>query len=169
MLGGAPRAHEFLSETWVLASAFVLSHKSEGTLPNLSALKGAVSVGVKLWFIEPYPVNRVCPQRTDPFPCEPFRPFCHGPLSAVTSGGGLEIVPVACFARKSSGETITRAPLENFVFTGPTRWVSSVHGTWVYWRKAIEAAEVCHIQCEDVPNVVNIHRRCQSCIVNLNT
>src|SRR5215471_10385770 len=36
---------------------------------------------------------------------------------AVTSGGGLEIVPVASFAQKKSGDTMTRSPTENFVVT----------------------------------------------------
>src|SRR6266480_1578319 len=36
-------------------------------------------------------------------------------------------------------------------------------------REAVEATEVCHVQCKDMPDAVNIHGRCQSCIVNLNS
>src|SRR5215475_13655376 len=39
---------------------------------------------------------------------------------------------------------------------------------WMYWHKAIEPAES-HVQRENIPNAVKIHRRCQSCVVNLNT
>jgi hypothetical protein len=39
------------------------------------------------------------------------------PLSDVTCGGGLEIVPVAPLAQKKSGEIRTRSPTENLVLT----------------------------------------------------
>src|SRR5579862_140989 len=41
------------------------------------------------------------------------------PLSFVTSGGGAEIVPVAPFAQKKSGEIKTRSPTENEAITLP--------------------------------------------------
>src|ERR1700730_1018886 len=45
-------------------------------------------------------------------------PRCH---RAVTSGGGLEIVPVAPLAQKNSGEIETRSPTENLVVTTSSR------------------------------------------------
>jgi hypothetical protein len=81
--------------------------------PNLPAPIWTVPVGVKLGFVEPYPINRFVPRELTS--CR-VSPPCHRPLSAVTSGGRLGIVPVASFAQKC-GDTMTRSPTENFVVT----------------------------------------------------
>jgi len=74
----------------------------------LTAAIWTVTVSIELWFVEPYPVNRVHPQGTLLLPREASVP---GPLKLVTASGGAEIVPVAPFAQKKSFDIRTRSPL----------------------------------------------------------